>query len=295
MQIITVRTARGLRAAATGVVALLAVPAAHAGPLLLGTTSGGVGIYYNDNFPTPEAPANQAYLQAQASELNLNGAGFQFDDTDLLPAPGEQSFNSTFSGQPVGSSQFGIDLVLEQPTHDGSRTVPVLDAFDNVDSTPAGATNAGQVDWAINDYKGAAPNGPDNPATDIVNSLFRGGNGDGSAIAFSLDSLVLTGTVFTAAISGTLLTDGLIHWFGPAILGTNGDGTSNLSDLGLKDFFTFEGVLTYDSDGDDGTDRIDFYAGEVRVYAHVPAPGTLVLLAMGLAAVGGVAARKRSG
>src|SRR5262245_39661541 len=127
-----------------GVALVLAAGSARAVSVPLGSASGGVGVYYNDN-GGGENPANVAYLHAQFSYANTNGAELNFDSTPLAGTGGAVSFYSLFQAVP---NQFGLDLTLKAPTWDGSVAVPVLNAKENVNGTVAGATNAGPVTWA---------------------------------------------------------------------------------------------------------------------------------------------------
>ena len=65
-----------------GVALVLTTGFARAASVPLGTASGGVGVYYNDN-GGGENPANVAYLHAQFSYANTNGAALNFDSTPL--------------------------------------------------------------------------------------------------------------------------------------------------------------------------------------------------------------------
>jgi len=281
----------------------------------LGSAGGGMMINYNntdvsgpsgtpDGFVSgyDENIDNQAYIRVQFGYGNTNGAGFQFDDTNY----GSGSFNDVFSGQPVGSSQFGFDLIGMAPSYDPSGGVvpPIVYFADNVDNTAAGAslTQAFPIPspaaWAINDYKD--PSGAENGS--ITNSVLRGVGFSLSIDNFTIDQ---TGTLYTMEISGALVTDGLIHFYTPSIPGSNGDNTSNLNDWMLDDTFYFTGTLTYDKDYaragwdegwntystgyDNGADQMDFYAGDIQIYAEViPEPATMCLLCLG-----GLLLRKR--
>lgn len=242
-------------------------------------SEGGVAVHYNTT--GSEAPENQSYLQAQYSQANSNGAEFQFDPDSPAPSPGF-NWNSEFSGQPVGSSQFGLDMVLPMPTADGSAPPPVLNAVDYTQGGQGSFDIAGPVDWAINDYKFGSPSGSQNAANVPHNSLFRSATSDGSSIAVSQWDVDLANGIYTATIAGTLMSDGFIHWYGST-------GTTALMSWGLEDYISFSGVLSYDSRGDDGTDRVDFYAGRVDLFVHtkaVPESGaTLALISLSLACV----------
>ena len=306
-------------------VVCMALPASAAMQLKLGTATGGMAVYYNNldvNGAQPgvpdgivsgydENPTNVAYVRMQfgytydASQNvvagNANGAAFQFDNTDL----GGFSFNSVFSGQPVGLSQFGFDLQAPSPTYNPAGGVVIPDVYfaDNVNDTVAGATlaNQGQSAWAVNDYK--EPSGP-GAGGSIINSLLRG-------TGYTLNTLgsSYSDGRLTIQVAGTLYTDGLIHWYGPTISGSEGDNTTKLSTWGLYDYFTFEGTLVYDTDYnregwdydwntysgtlENGADQLDFYAGSLDIYAHViPEPTTLLIWSV-LGVLGAVACRRR--
>jgi hypothetical protein len=224
----------------------------------LGTASGGAGVYYNDN-GSGENPVNVAYLRAHFSYANTNGSEFNFDTTPLPGTNGMLSWFDLFQAVP---DQFGLDIVLEAPTSDASEPTPVLTAYDNVDGSIANRAAAAPVTWAISGYTGST-DGPADPANQIINSLFRGGTGVGDGVTLTIGPPMQVGTLFTVAVSGELVTDGLVHWYNPAT------PHSPVGNFELTGKFLFSGSLTYDSAGDTGTDLIDFYAGTVDVEAEV--------------------------
>jgi hypothetical protein len=289
-------------------ISVLSIAAQAVTMVPLGSAGGGIMINYNNidisgESGTPdgvvsgydEKENNQAYIRAQFGYDNTNGAGFQFDNTDY----GSGSFNDAFSGQPVGSSQFGFDLIGMAPSYNptGGVVPPTVYFADNVDNTPAGATltqafpTPSPAAWAINDYKD--PSGAENGS--ITNSVLRGTSFSLSVDNFTIDQ---TGTLYTMEISGMLVTDGLIHFYTTSIPGGNGDNTSNLADWMLGDTFYFTGILTYDKDYaragwdqswntystgyDNGADQMDFYAGNIQIYAEIiPEPATIAILGLG--------------
>ncbi len=303
--------------AAIGLVAALAVSAEATTRVKLGTASGGLMIYYNNldvsgaaGVPDgvvsgfDENPSNQAYAQAQYGYANTNGMRFQFDTADL---GGGVTWNDIFSGLPAGSSQFGLDMLAVAPTHDasGGVTIPQVDFADNVDNTVGGASLTtvippGSLAWAVNDYKGGAPSGPQEPGNSIINSVFRG-------TSFAFTNVVLTQptvTTYQLDVEGELVTDGLIHWYNPAF------GTTDLTSWLLGDKLYFEGTLvydmdysskpwgtsdnTYDSGLENGSDQRDFYEGDLEVYAEViPEPVTVAGLVMAVGALAGYVRRRR--
>src|SRR5262245_46244601 len=105
------------RLSRVGLLALLACVASPLGATTtvpLGTASGGIGVYYNDNGGGENA-LNAAYVRAQFSYANTNGSEFNFDSTPLAGTGGAVSFYSLFQAVP---NQFGLDLVLKAPTFD---------------------------------------------------------------------------------------------------------------------------------------------------------------------------------
>ena len=285
---------------------------ASAEPIELGTATGGMAIYYNNIDVNgaggttdgvisgyDENPSNQAYIQFQFGYDNTNGMGFQFDDTDL----GGFSWNDIFSGQSVGSSQFGLDILLPMDTFDpaGGVIMPDVGFYDNTDGTVDESVmfDTTEPAWAINDYK--EPSGAE--SGDPINSLFRG-NG------IYLDSVVLTPSValgsdgvnnrlmYQLDISGRLLTDGLFHWYNPDT------AHSTLNSWGLQDTILFSGSLLYDTDYvrdtagvypdiltgliygsglENGSDQLDFYGGTLTLsVVPVPLPATATLVGIGL-------------
>ncbi len=228
--------------------------------LLLGSTSGGVAIYYNDN-GGGETPTNQAYLKAQFSDTSTAGAPFLFDNTPLT-GNGLVNWQGIYSGLTSPDSQFGLDLVLEAPSSDGSVPTPILNAYDNGNNAVSGRILVGPVTWAINDYK---PHTPDITAGDVLNSIIRSqspGVG-GTDVVILRNDVSVSGTVYTAHIAGKLVSDGINHWYGL----TTPD--SPMANLGLNGDFFFEGILTYDA-ASDPYPLMDFYAGAITLTANFP-------------------------
>ncbi len=230
--------------------------------ILYGIGTGGVAIYYNHN-GGGEDPNNVAYLTAQFSYSDPNtGAAFVFDNTPLDGA-GLLNWQDLYSGLPWPESQFGFDFVMTAPSSDGSNPTPTLNAWDNADNTPTGRILVGPVTWAINDYK---PHTPDITAGVVLNSLIRSQSPGNQVPDINLTRFEITqsGPIFTADIAGVLLSDGIHHWYNPLT------PDSPMSNFGLNGWFFFEGTLTYDSTGDDGSDLVDFYAGSLTMYANSP-------------------------
>lgn len=290
-------------------VGLLAGPS-NAARIELGVATGGIGVYYNNldvngagGVPDgvvsgyDENPSNQAYIQAQHSYSNTDGMAFQFNDT--IDLGGGLTWNTIFSGQPVGSSQFGFDLLGIAATYSalGGVSIPQFD-FVDYDFTGSGANNThttvipnGNQAWAINDYKGGSGSGPGNGGTP-VNSVLRG-----SALTFNITNFAVAGTLYTIDVEGTLLTDGLIHWF-------SNIPDTDLTTWGLRDTLHFHGTLVYNldyrsaglEDGtntyangfENGSDQLDFYGGTLVLEVEtVPEPTTMALLTAGIAAMAG--------
>ncbi len=221
--------------------------------VLLGTSAGGVAVYYNDN-GGGENPANQAYLRAQAAHGNANGGVFDFDPTPLPPY-GLFSWYDLFQ---VHAGQFGLDMILPAPTWDGVTPIPSFTAKDNVNGSCAGAASGGPVTWAISGYT------PGGGAGCVVNSLFRSAGLNPLSVGVTTNNLTQAGTLYTVELAGYLVTDGSIHWYTPAT------PHSPVGNFGLTGVFFFEGTLTYDSAGDPGTDLVDFYGGTMTLYANSP-------------------------
>lgn len=245
----------------------------------MATTSGGVAVYYNG--PGNETPANVSYYRAQFNNSTtlLNGAALSF-----LPA---------YSGIFGDVGQHGLDLIVAAPTNTGS--VPTLTAYDNTDNNISGRAAAGNVAWAINNYYDSLqspPPGPGNPAQSVVNSTIRG-----NGVTFSVNSLAPLFDVnsnligFTAAVSGTLTDDGLVHWYNPGFTDSPWSNYPLPNGDYMSGEYRFSGSLTY-LIGDDTTDGMDFYTGSVLIEAQfVPAPGAAAVLGLGAAA--GLRRRRR--
>lgn len=223
-----------------------------------GTISGGVMVRYNS--ASPENPSNQAYMKAQYSQTNTNGAAFTFSN---IPLTGngfnwQLLYNDFFS-------QYGFDLVLEAPTI-ASPPPPYTTAYDNGDNTIAGRIAAGLVRWAINDYK-HNPNGPADPANVVINSLIRSMTPPHSNPVIDIEivslNLVSAHPIYTITMEGVLHSDGLHHWYNPAT------PDSPLSNFGLNGDFYFSGTLVYDYT-QDITAGGDFYAGSIQLVANSP-------------------------
>ncbi len=241
---------------------LVSVAPAGATTVPLGTSSGGIAVYYNDNL-IGENPANQAYFRAQFGLGNTNGAEFNFDSTPLPGTGGLVSWYGVFQAVP---DQFGFDAVLQAPTYDASVTIPGLHAYDNVNGSIAGRSDAGVVTWALSGYTGST-DGPADPANSPINSLFRGGTGptDVGAMSVTVSPVSQVGTLFTVDVSGELISDGLIHWYTPAT------PDSPVGSFELTGKLLFSGTLTYDSagPGESSSNLVDFYAGTMDVEAEV--------------------------
>ncbi len=255
----------GRLACIAAAVLLLASPAAVLGdPTMykLGTATGGIAVYFNSE---EETPTNVAYFRAQYnnSVTALNGAQFTFSDE--APDP---NFPLLTPAAVFGSgSQFGFDLIAVAPTN--TLTPPT---FTGVDRTPPPSyaldpTDMGELPWGVSDYKSG---GPGNDTAVIVNTLFAG-----ESLYVDGDGFVLTEISggFEATFTGTLRTDGLVHWYGEGISDTPW-GT-----YGIADWCYFEGTLTYLT-AEDHTPGMDFYAGSIDFWA-VPEPGTVALVLLG--------------
>ena len=242
---------------AAAVIGLFASGQALAATVPLGAASGGLAIYYNST--GGQVPSNEAYWQLQFSGSNTNGAEFNFDSTPI-PGSGGLNWYGIFQVVP---NQFGLDMILEQPTTDHSVATPVLTAYDNGNNTLAGRISGGPVTWAISGYTGSS-NGPADPGNSIINSLFRGGSG---ASGDGISNLVVTplgqvGTVTTIAISGQMASDGVIHWYSTTTPNTP------VTAFELTGTFDFSATLSYDS-STDSNPLMDFYAGTIEVEAEV--------------------------
>jgi hypothetical protein len=245
---------------------LLICTAAQASWMPVGTSSGGIAVYYNTvgQGAAAENPYNQAYLKAQLnnSKTLTNGAGFVFDSA-LVPTFGD-----------VG--QYGFDLVVQAPTSNGNVPTPVLNAYDNGNNSVAGRILAGPVAWSINDYKSnSGGSGPSNSLGVVINSIIRGDSG-----TCTIGNVVPITGGYQVTFSATLASDAMFHWYNPAF-------TDNLMSVYAQGGqywsgnFRANGTLTYLT-ANDSTAGMDFYSGNILVEAEViPEPMTLVLLGLG--------------
>src|SRR5437660_1702738 len=88
----------------------------------LGSATGGVAIYFNNNGMF-ETATNAAYLRTQFSQTDVNGMQFNFDSTPLPGTGGLLSWYGIFQSVP---NQFGLDLVSKIDSSDGTVATPVL-------------------------------------------------------------------------------------------------------------------------------------------------------------------------
>lgn len=231
--------------------------------ILLGTTDplGGIGVYYNDNGMGEDGNTNVAYMMMQASYANTNASPFSFSNAPLSG----NGVNWAFLFGQVSPTQHGFDMVLPSPTWDTITPIPGLTAQENIDNTIGNSASAGTVVWAINDYKGGSPNGPANPLTSVIHSTFRSATGNPLVdVQDVVIDLTQSGSIYTANISGKLVSDNVIHWY------TVGTPDSPMSNFALNGEFYFNGTLVYDATGDSGTDLIDFYQGSISISANSP-------------------------
>jgi len=233
---------------------------------LYGVATGGVAVYYNDN-GGGENPANQAFLKAQIDGTNdplggVSGAPFLFSNAPLVGGS-PFSWHLLYSGLVYPDSQFGLDFVMQALTNDGSVPTPVLNAYNNGNNTVAGRLLVGGVTWALNNYQ---PHSPDIGGGAVINSIVRSQSPGMPAVDVEITQLDLSqaGPIFTIDIAGKLVSTGTHYWY------TIGQPDSPMSNFGLNGDFYFFGTLTYDSTGDPGTDLIDFYEGDIYLYANSP-------------------------
>ncbi|MFA6185674.1 MAG: PEP-CTERM sorting domain-containing protein [Phycisphaerae bacterium] len=277
------------------VLMVLAIGSVSAQQVKVGTAGGGLMLYYNnidisgDGIVSgyDEQPSNQAYVKARFGYSNTNGSYFQFDNT--VDLGGGQTMNSIFSGQPVGSSQFGFDLQGTAATYNnaGGVGIPSVSFADNTNNNASGALltnvipNQSQAAWAINNYQGGAQTGQ------LINSLFRG-----TSFTMAVTNFQVIGNTYVMTVSGDLNSDGIFHWY------TIGQPDSTLASWQLSNKLSYTGTLIYNKDYrtlgyengtntytnglENGHDQMDFYAGNIDVYATViPEPATMCLLGLG--------------
>ncbi len=272
-----------------------------------GTMSGGVGVHYNDNGVGENGVTNVAYFRAQAAKdphnvvdqnlgvvgTSLSGAPFAFDSSFDLGG------GLTLAALLDDVGQYAVDLVLIAPTNDDTAPIPQLKGFTRTDGFNVvhfPPLVAGDIGWAFNDYQGLGSpgsyisvgdlngdmtidgsdqvvqtgTGPTNVDT-VVNSAFRG-----NIVNLTFSNVMQSGPIFTATISGELISDGNFYPFAP------GQSQLGIASLGLTGRFFFTGSLSYDSTGDTGLDLVDFYAGTLTFTAEAFPPTELTLSSLRL-------------
>ena len=227
--------------------------------------TGGLAIYFNNN-GAGEVLGNEAFYKSQFTLTNTHGAEHNFAAPPLPWATlyGQCPFNIAcpIPGTPT---QFGFDMIEQAVTSDGTNPTPTLTAVDNVDNTIGGVAPVGSVSWAINDYKGAAPNGSANLLTSPINSIIRSNSpASVSDLEFTRFEVTTVGTISTLEIEGMLISNGCHNWFDPLTPHTP------MNNFGMNGLFFFCGTLTFDSNGNDPGDLIHFYQGSVQITVNSP-------------------------
>jgi hypothetical protein len=161
--------------------------------------------------------------------------------------------------------QFGLDAIYTAPTN--NTTVPTLTAVDYNGTGPV--PSAEPINWAVNDYGQHTPVGPGNTANIPYNSLFRG-----DTIDITSQSLTNVGPIYTATLSGDLVSDGFIHWYTPSTPDTS------LASLGLENAFAFTATFTDNITTDPS---LQTFTGSGIIFAETPEPAAVLLLTSGLA------------
>jgi hypothetical protein len=250
-----------LAAAIAAVAGLSTATFSHAETL--GTSSNvSLDIHYNGT--GPEVPSNISYS-------TISGAPFSFSTAGFI------SPYALFQSSPT--QPFTLNLVLNTPTNTGAAPAPVKASNGNTH----GVVTQVNADWAITDSSFGT----------IGNSVFRGGTGTGSSISFT-ETVTPTPTGFHLELTGSLATDGKIHW--ATSTGGNLDGTTNLNttpELYLPNDgnIYFDGSFDYVT-ADDHTPGLDVYNGTVTLATTpfataVPVPaaapvGVVLLASLGL-------------
>ena len=248
-----------------GLAALAAATGAHAATatLPLGSATGGIAIYFNNN-GLFETGTNAAYLRTQFSQTDSNGMQFNFDSTPLPGTGGMLSWYSIFQSVP---NQFGLDLVSKILTSDGTVATPVLHSYDNVNGNVLSRSDAGPETWGIGNYEGGSV-GPSDPTNVDINTILRGGGGgavypsvpDGITITTLSQTLSPPNIVLTFAAEVT--SDGFVHWYNPATANTP------LAAFEMTGKYLLSGTFTAPM-SQTPTDLIIFFAGTMQVDAEV--------------------------
>ncbi|MEJ5253685.1 MAG: hypothetical protein HPY54_17040 [Chthonomonadetes bacterium] len=251
-----------LKVVSIGIVAvlLMVVPAVAQTWVPVGTATGGVAVYFNDN---NEVPANVSYLRVQYlnSTTNVNGAHISMFEP----------FKTIFGDL----GQYGFDLIAISPTNTKpSSSLPALYAYDWNGTNPV---PNGAVLWAANVYSDWH-NGPTNPSATVLNSSLRGSSA--TPVLYNLTSL--GGGDFKADFAAILESDGFIHWYTPSVPDT--PFLPNLYPFNGK--FLVTGTLYYYKQ-QDTTPGMDFYQGTMNLYAQaIPDASTITLFTVGLLPLG---------
>jgi hypothetical protein len=231
----------------------------------VGTATGDFVVHFNG----AEVPANASYVSTSNMVFNY--------DPGLVDSPNAAGYGSNHYFQ-NHADQFTFDLVMNVVP--GSAG-PVVALNHNSSSTS-------NVDWAITD-----------PGW---NSHLRGGNGDGSSVTVTTNTLTPFGTNplnhafpagFHLEIGGYLTTDGQVHWSGspttPLTIFDNAN--SPLNGIGASNKIYFHGSFDYVT-ANDVTVGADYYHGTMAFDTTpfaVPVPAAAPA---GLLLLGGLAAAK---
>jgi hypothetical protein len=236
----------------------------------LGTATGDLVVHYSG---TSETPANVTYVDSSNLVFNYNPG---LVDSPNAPGYGSDNYFQNHA------DQFEFDIVMNVVP--GSAG-PVVALNHNTGTTS-------NVDWAITD-----------PGW---NSHLRGGDGDGSSILLTQNTVTPVGPIvaghpagFHWDLSGYLTSDGQVHWAGSPTtdLSIFDNANSPLNGFGVDDRIYFQGSFDYLTAADT-TPGEDFYNGTIQFsttpFAAVPVPAAAPVGAVLLAGLGLVRRFRRS-
>jgi hypothetical protein len=236
--------------AAVMLITMMGMVNAQADTWLLGSTFANYGnLFYDGTSFYTSGIMKYTYSLAQDPHMWDNFAG------NTTTYSGNHKFQSA-AVDPTSTSYF-------QLTINSGMTVDAYDTVYSGPHTPAvpSLTSSNNY-WAITDVKTSVP----------YNSTLRG---------LSVENIAKSTVAGTTTITGTLVADGIFHWYG------------NFADTNMWTVENYNNKLDFTFIGTASSDNL--YTGSMNIYANnVPIPGALVLLGGGLVRLARYSRRKKA-